>query len=281
MKLYFIFIVCILMGSFFVSAIPIDPPLDDGEEGEICDASVLACDESYYLIPFRRGDVDGDSTEVEPEDAPVPPPDATTGEPPTQQQGGCQLSQAGLQFIIKAEGKVTNEQGKHIPYNDDPQHPESSHCTIGYGHVLHAGLCDGTEAPWTEEQATRQLREDIRAVERALFQDGEGRNPLVKDEVEKKLKQHQCDSLISLVYNIGTGNFERSRAREQLNRERIYGESGFLWEAFHPIHGFVRSGGRILEGLQDRRNEERELWFRDYKWDPDDPPKPPGYDAPR
>ena len=38
---------------------------------------------------------------------------------------------------------------------------------------------------------------------------------------------------------------------------------GFAYEAFDPEEGFVKAGGKIVPGLQNRRAKERDLFFTD------------------
>ena len=66
------------------------------------------------------------------------------------------VSDSGLRFIADHEGTVLRL------YNDP-----AGHCTIGVGHLVHLGHCDGrgSEQPFlqgiTEAQALQLLREDV------------------------------------------------------------------------------------------------------------------------
>ena len=67
-----------------------------------------------------------------------------------------------------------------------------------------------------------------------------------------------------MVYNVGAGNFKKSKALKALNSGNI---ETFLKEAFDPKIGFVknRAGGRILKGLVNRRAAEKELFLKGTK----------------
>tara|TARA_R110002012_G_C11650945_1_gene611407 strand:+ start:443 stop:1168 length:726 start_codon:yes stop_codon:yes gene_type:complete len=68
---------------------------------------------------------------------------------------------------------------------------------------------------------------------------------------------NQLQSLTSLIYNIGEGNWSESDAKENLESGDI---SGFLKEAFDPQIGFVKSNKKVSKGLVNRRAEERNLF---------------------
>jgi lysozyme len=61
-------------------------------------------------------------------------------------------------------------------------------------------------------------------------------------------------SLASIIYNIGSGNFQRSTLRMKLNR-------GWYEAAADEFPKWRRAGGRILKGLVKRRAKERELFL--------------------
>ena len=61
-------------------------------------------------------------------------------------------------------------------------------------------------------------------------------------------------SLASIIYNIGSGNFQRSTLRMKLNR-------GWYEDAANEFPKWRRAGGRILKGLVKRRAKERELFL--------------------
>ncbi|RPI74763.1 MAG: lysozyme, partial [Desulfobacteraceae bacterium] len=70
------------------------------------------------------------------------------------------------------------------------------------------------------------------------------------------LSQNQFDSLVSLVYNIGAGAFERSTLLRLLNQGDYTGAANqfCLWN---------KAGGKILPGLIKRRCEETLLFLKE------------------
>ena len=60
-------------------------------------------------------------------------------------------------------------------------------------------------------------------------------------------------SLCSFVYNVGSGNFQKSTLRMKLERKEY--ES-----AAEEFPKWRKAGGRVLPGLVRRRKSERELF---------------------
>jgi len=127
-------------------------------------------------------------------------------------------------------------------YYATPAEKEKGTVSIGYGSTRRAK--EGETI--TEEQAEQYLKLDIAVAEKAI-------SKLVK--VDLTPKQHTA--LTSLVFNIGAGNFKRSKALKELNKGNI---EGFLFEAFDSKQGFVKQGNKILKGLVKRRAKERKLF---------------------
>ena len=111
--------------------------------------------------------------------------------------------------------------------------------TIGYGHT--AGVKPGMVI--SEAQAEEYLKADLISFERYL--NGLG---LV-------LNQNQFDALVSLIYNIGIGNFQKSTL---LRKARINANDNSIMDEFLR---WVYSKGRVLPGLQRRRLREMKLYF--------------------
>jgi lysozyme len=66
--------------------------------------------------------------------------------------------------------------------------------------------------------------------------------------------QGRFDALVSLAYNIGLGNLQRSTIRMRANR----GD----WEgAAAAFMSWVRGGGKVLPGLVRRRQAEKSLFL--------------------
>ncbi len=115
--------------------------------------------------------------------------------------------------------------------------------TIGYGYTL--GVKQGDRI--TQEQAEQYLIDYIRNAEKQL-------NELIKVEVS----QNQYDALMSLFYNIGYAQFASSTCLKRLNNKDYKGAAeALVW--------WNKAGGKILQGLVNRRDAEKELFLQNEK----------------
>lgn len=115
--------------------------------------------------------------------------------------------------------------------------------TIGYGHT--AGVCEGDEI--TPEQAEAFLHNDVAWAER-----------VIATKVPCRISQNQFDALVSLIYNIGSGNFAKSSVLRALNAGdmKAAAEGFLLWN---------KAGGKEIVGLTNRRRAEM-LLFQGDNW---------------
>lgn len=136
-------------------------------------------------------------------------------------------SDAGIQLIKKYEGCCLDA------YLCPAKVP-----TIGYGHT--EGVKLGMRI--TQEQADSLLKGDLVSREAA-----------VRRLVRVPVTQGQFDALVSFVYNIGTGAFEKSTLLKKLNAGDTRGASAqfAVWN---------KAGGKELPGLTKRRAAERALF---------------------
>ncbi|MBO5419981.1 MAG: lysozyme [Bacteroidales bacterium] len=111
--------------------------------------------------------------------------------------------------------------------------------TIGYGHT--AGV--RPEMVITEAQAEEFLKEDLFSCENAV------------NNQKLSINQNQFDALVSLIYNIGIGNFQKSTL---LRKARVNPNDNSIMDEFLK---WVYSKGRVLPGLQRRRLREMKLYF--------------------
>jgi len=80
----------------------------------------------------------------------------------------------------------------------------------------------------------------------------------VRRLVDVPLTQNQFDSLVSLVFNIGIGAFQRSTLLKKLNDSDYEGAQA-------EFARWVYAGGRRLKGLERRREAEAKLFGEDQR----------------
>jgi lysozyme len=144
------------------------------------------------------------------------------------------ISPAGLALIKKWEGWFPTA------YKDPV-----GVWTIGWGTI-------GVEArpgrTITKEQGEAFLLAELKDIER-----------YVKNYVTVPLTQYQFDALVSLVYNIGPGNFRRSTLLKMVNRKRFSAAAAQFQR--HNTARDRETGKRIvLKGLTSRRLDEALLF---------------------
>jgi lysozyme len=168
------------------------------------------------------------------------------------------LSKAGAAVMHKYEGC------KNRPYLC-PAHI----WTIGYGHVLYQDQIklpmfrpEGktkadismirSEYPlkpednrvWTKQEIDDLFDGDVASFERGVLR-------LVPGSVGS---QGRFDALVSISFNFGLGNLQRSSIRMKANRSDWEGaaDAFLLWN---------KGGGKVLAGLDRRRKDERALFL--------------------
>jgi lysozyme len=123
---------------------------------------------------------------------------------------------------------------------------DSNHLpTIGYGTLI-----DTKEEQYlktatiNESQALDLLRKDCAIFEKTI-----------EKTVMVSLNQNQFDALMSLVYNIGPNNFQKSSVLGSINRKASPEEIKKNWALWR------KADGKVLKGLVDRRNRELKLFY--------------------
>ena len=137
-------------------------------------------------------------------------------------------SEKGLNIIKKHEGLKTK--AYKCP---------AGKWTIGYGHTNNVRPDDVI----TEAEATELLIKDVFNSEGVI-------NRLV----HKTLNQAQFDALVSFVFNVGVGNFQKSTLLRKINEGDFAG-------AAQQFSRWVYAKGRKLPGLVKRREEEKQLFL--------------------
>ena len=142
------------------------------------------------------------------------------------------ISEDGLELIEKFEGCETSA------YQDSV-----GVWTIGFGHTK--GVEEGQTC--SIEDAESMLADEMDEYEGYI-------NNMVKVD----LQQHEFDSLVAWVYNLGPTNLGESTMLKVLN-------GGQFDRVPDEMNRWTRAGGKILEGLVRRRQAES-LMFQDLDW---------------
>ena len=137
---------------------------------------------------------------------------------------------------------VKHFEGKRLEAYHDPV----GILTIGYGYTNNAGFGPGVEPgdKWSERMAEEMLR-------KGLEQFADEIRPLFK----RIPNENQFGAFVSLAYNIGTGAFANSTALRRFNAGDVTG-------AAEALTWFNKAGGRVLRGLERRREAEKELFLK-------------------
>ena len=109
--------------------------------------------------------------------------------------------------------------------------------TIGYGHTENVSA----DSEISELMADQILRKDLEIFEKTI------------NDLDLPLLQCEFDSLVSFVFNVGIGNFNKSTLKKLLLQKKIF-------YAAKEFEKWVFAGGKKLPGLQNRRSKERKIF---------------------
>ena len=118
--------------------------------------------------------------------------------------------------------------------------------TIGHGNTYYP---DGKRVTLLDKDITKQEAFD-------MFKEVANRfAKRVNTLVTSNINQNQFNALVSFAYNVGTGNFSSSTLLKKVNKnpDDLTIKAEFLrWN---------KAGGKVINGLTNRRNEEAILYF--------------------
>jgi lysozyme len=108
-------------------------------------------------------------------------------------------------------------------YNDS-----AGHCTIGIGHLVHLGKCNGSEPAnfkkgLTEREVIDFFRKDLEKYESA-----------VANSVTSRLNQYYFDALVSFTFNVGIAGFQKSGVLKQVNAKMYSKVPGEMMKWLKP-----------------------------------------------
>ena len=140
---------------------------------------------------------------------------------------------------MKASDKGIELIKKHEGFRAKAYKCPADKWTIGYGHTLNVKSTDVID----KAQAEVFLRQDVEFAEKEV------------NKHNLNINQNQFDALVSFVFNLGVGNFARStllrKIKSNANDPTIRRE----------FERWIYAGGKILNGLVRRREEEANLYF--------------------
>lgn len=159
-----------------------------------------------------------------------------------------------LTFIVKSdENKTVSKsgidlicgfEGKELKSYDDGV----GVWTIGFGTTIYPnGIKVKKGDVCTLEQAKAYMAHDLKRFEQT-----------VNSAVTVQLNQNQFDALVSLTYNIGQSAFKDSTLLKKLNAGDYLGASS-------QFDVWNKAGGKIIQGLVNRRKVEKELFKKALK----------------
>ena len=121
--------------------------------------------------------------------------------------------------------------------------------TVGVGHLIGDGkhLPDSWNRTFTQEEIDGLLKSDLNRFELGVS----------KMLPNVRLRQCEFDCLVSFAFNLGLGTFQRSTLRQALLR-------GDKEAAIESLLKYCRAGGRVLKGLQLRREAEAKMFESGY-----------------
>lgn len=148
------------------------------------------------------------------------------------------IDDAGYEFIKQWEG-VRNK-----AYRDSAGIP-----TIGIGFIRYkVGARAGTRVQMQDYLTDDEIKAEF-AVQIAAYEDA------VAEAVKVALTQSQVNALVSLCYNIGVNAFKGSTVVRELNKRKYQA-------ACTAIGMWNKAGGRVVQGLVNRRKAEQAEFFR-------------------
>lgn len=128
-------------------------------------------------------------------------------------------------------------------YND-----AAGFCTIGYGHLIKKSRCDGTEKQEFKSGITEQRGEAL------LIEDMDWAQYSVMQAVSVELTEGQYAALVDFVFNVGSGNFNKSTLLRKVNAQQHA-------EVPAQLRRWIRAGGKVWQGLVTRREREIDLYL--------------------
>lgn len=147
------------------------------------------------------------------------------------------VPQAAIELAKRFEGF------ERVPKSDPLRRAYPYICPAGYPTIGYGHLCDPQHPPITEAEAEAYLVKDLQAALAATLR----YCPVLATEPETRLA-----AIVDFTFNLGAGRLQTSTLRRRINQQE--------WpNAAAEIARWVYGGGKILQGLTNRRAAEAEL----------------------
>ena len=150
---------------------------------------------------------------------------------------------------MKVSNKLIQMLKHHEGVRSKPYRCPAGLWTVGVGHLIGDGksLPESWNRTFTQEEIDGLLKRDLNRFERGIL----------KMLPNVRLRQCEFDCLVSFAFNLGLGTFQRSTLRQALLR-------GDKEAAIESLLKYCRAGGRVLKGLQLRREAEAKMFKSGY-----------------
>ncbi len=150
---------------------------------------------------------------------------------------------------MKVSNKLIQMLKHHEGVRSKPYRCPAGLWTVGVGHLIGDGksLPESWNRTFTTEEIDGLLKRDLNRFERGIL----------KMLPNVRLRQCEFDCLVSFAFNLGLGTFQRSTLRQALLR-------GDKEAAIESLLKYCRAGGRVLKGLQLRREAEAKMFKSGY-----------------
>jgi len=126
--------------------------------------------------------------------------------------------------------------------------------TIGVGHLITKSELASKSINLNGEEVAYANGLNDQQIMDLLEKDLVRFNEAVEKYVTVTLNQNQFDALVSFSFNVGVGNFKSSTLLKILNKGDYDGVPA-------QFRRWNKAGGRVVEGLKNRREKEIKLWL--------------------
>lgn len=146
---------------------------------------------------------------------------------------------------MKISGELIKEYEGFKPY---PYKCPGGFWSIGYGSRYYPS---GAEVKEDDNSISREMADKMLNYHLVNFV-----FPVIEKMKLKNLRQSQIEALASLIYNIGSNAFMRSKLYKAIQKDDI--------ETIFKEWNWIKAGGKVQRGLIKRRVEELDYFFNGY-----------------